>query len=224
MEIKRGIVYSILFHLFLALIFTLVNCNTNVKPPEPIELGISMVAEQGVDKVSEMGAAVGAKQEQKGTIPVKMPKVNAPPLGVEKISQEKTEKIGEGIIDTLLSKIEKGGKNLQPKPSLGSDETTVTGEKKGMPFSITGELSNRKIIKKIIPSYPKGYEERTRVMVKITVDPKGAVKQLILLKTGGEIFDRITLEALREWRWQPIPPAAEQTDQQGVITFFYELK
>ncbi|MCK4575139.1 TonB family protein, partial [candidate division WOR-3 bacterium] len=98
------------------------------------------------------------------------------------------------------------------------------GGKKGMPFSITGTLSKRKILKKVLPPYPAGYEERTKVVVKITVKPGGNVKKLLLIKTGGEIFDHVTLEALREWKWEPLPSNTEQVDQEGTITFFYELK
>jgi len=224
MDIRRGMLYSVLFHLFLVLIFSLTNCSLSIKPPEPMELGISMIAEEGATEEAGMTAAAGLPENKEGTIPVDMPDVNAPLIKGEETSVKENEKLNEGMLDTLLSEIGKGGKNLEPKTSSSGSDTLGVGGKKGMPFSITGELSNRKILKKIIPSYPKGYEERTRVVVKLTVNPEGEVNQLLLSKTGGQVFDRTTLEALREWKWEALPANVEQVDQNGIITFTYELR
>jgi len=224
MEIRRGILYSVLVHLFLALLFSIITCDLNVTPPEPIELGISMLAEEGFYEEPGMSAASGTPEEKGGDIPVDLTETKAPPIKGEETSLKEDEILSEGMIDTLLSEIGETGKHLEPKVSSTGNETLGTGGEKGMPYSITGTLSKRKILKQVIPPYPKGYEERTKVVVKLTVEPKGEVKKLLLLKTGGEVFDRVTLEALREWKWESLPPNAEQADQEGTITFFYELK
>lgn len=224
MGIRRGILYSVLLHLFLALIFSIITCDLNVTLPEPIELGISMIGEEGMYEEPGMGAAVGTPEEKEGSIPVDMPETTAPPIKGEETSVIEDDKLNEGMLDTLLSEIGETGKQLEPKVSSTGEESLGTGGKKGMPFSITGALATRKILRKVIPSYPAGYEERTKVEVKLTVEPGGEVKMLLLLKTGGAIFDRITLEALREWKWERLPPNAEQVEQEGIITFYYELK
>ncbi len=224
MGLQRGILYSVLFHLFLVLIFTLVNCSLNITPPEPIELGISMVAEEGMYEEAGMTAVAGAPETEGGDIPVDMPETAAPPIKGEESAIKKEHILSEGIIDTVLSETGEVGKNLDPKVASSGDDSSGVGGKKGMPFSITGALSERKILTKVLPKYPPGYEERTDVEVRITVMPKGGVRKLMLLKTGGAVFDNITLEALREWKWEPLPPNAKQTDQEGIITFFYELK
>jgi hypothetical protein len=194
-----------------------------VIPPEPIELGISMLAEEGMYEEAGMSSVAGAPEEEGGEIPLDMPKIDAPEIKGEEKSETESENFSEGIIDTTLSEIGESGKNLDPKLSSSGDDTSGVGGEKGM-FSITGVLSKRKILKKIIPPYPKGYEVRTEVKVNITVEPGGEVKKLLLMNTGGEIFDRITLEALREWKWEKLPLNAEQVDQEGIITFYYELR
>lgn len=223
MGMRRGILYSVLFHLFLVLIFSIVNCDLNIKPPEPMELGISILTEEGMFEEEGMSTAAGTPEEG-GIVPVDVPESIAPPIKDEKTSVTKDDKLSEGVLDTLLSEIGETGKELKPKVSTTGDESLGVGGKKGMPFSITGTLSKRKILKKVLPPYPAGYEERTKVVVKITVKPGGNVKKLLLIKTGGEIFDHVTLEALREWKWEPLPSNTEQVDQEGTITFFYELK
>lgn len=224
MGMRRGILYSVLIHLFLALIFSIITCDLNVTLPEPIELGISMIAEEGMYEEPGMGAAIGTPEEEGDIIPVDMPETSAPFIKGEETSVTEDDKLSEGMLDTLLSEIEETGKQLEPKVSSTGEESLGTGGRKGMPFSITGALATRKILRKVIPSYPAGYEERTRVVVKLTVEPGGEVKKLLLLKTGGTIFDRVTLEALREWKWERLPPTIDQVDQEGTITFYYELK
>lgn len=224
MALRRSIVYSVLFHLFLALLFLLISCHLEVVPPEPIELGLSMVTEEGMLEEEGITSAALAPEKEGGDIPVDMPEVDAPPIKGEETAIENDDGLSEGITDTLLSEISDGGKSLDPKVASSGEESLGVGGKQGMPFSITGALSKRKILKKVLPAYPAGYEERTNVQVRLTVGPAGEVKKLLLLKTGGAVFDNTTLEALREWRWEPLAPGVEQVDQEGIITFYYELK
>ena len=222
MAIKKGIMYSVLFHLFLILIFSIVTCDLNVTPPEPIELGISMVSEEGIYEESGMNAA--GTPDEGSIVPVDMIETTAPPIKGEETLVEKDEISNEGVVDTLLREVEETGKHLEPKVSSTGEESLGVGGKEGMPFSITGALSTRKILRKVIPLYPAGYEERTKVEVRLTVTPEGDVTRLLLIKTGGAVFDRITLDALRDWKFEALPPNVEQVDQEGTITFFYELK
>jgi hypothetical protein len=224
MRLRRGVMYSVLFHLFLVLIFSFINCDLKVTPPEPIELGISTISEEGIFEEEGMAAVASAPEEEGGNIPIDMPQIESPPIEGKETSEIEKENFSEGILDTVLSEIGESGKELEPKVSSSGDESLGVGGKKGIGFSISGALSQREIIKQVIPSYPKGYEERTKVVVKLTVAPDGNVSKLLLLKTGGAVFDNITLEALREWRWERLPVGSKQVYQEGVITFFYELK
>lgn len=224
MALRRSIIYSVLFHLFLALIFLLISCHLDVIPPEPLELGLSILAEEGMYEEEGMSSAALAPEKEGGDVPVDMPEIDAPPLKGEETALKEEDALSEGIVDTLLSEISESGKSLDPKVASSGEDSLGVGGKKGMPFSITGALSKRKILKKVLPSYPAGYEDRTKVEVKLTVGPAGEVKKLLLMKTGGAVFDNTTLEALREWKWEPLPANVEQVDQEGIIIFYYELK
>ncbi len=224
MALRRSILYSVLFHLFLVLLFFLISCHLEIVPPEPIELGLSMLAEEGMYEEEGMSSAALSPEREGGDVPVDMPEIDAPAIKGEETSLKEEEVLSEGVVDTLLSELSESGKSLDPKVASSGEESLGVGGKPGMPFSITGALSKRKILKKVLPAYPAGYEERTDVQVRLTVGPAGAVKKLLLMKTGGAVFDNTTLAALREWQWEPLPPGVEQLDQEGIITFYYELK
>jgi len=110
-----------------------------------------------------------------------------------------------------------------PKEEVGK-ETPSPAIIQGEPYIIEGELSKRRVISKVIPLYPEGYNVETDVKVEIWVSPDGRVERLALLKKGGNIFDQITLDALKEWRFERLTPNLPQETQRGVVTFMYRLK
>jgi len=110
-----------------------------------------------------------------------------------------------------------------PKEEVGK-ETPSPAIIQGEPYIIEGELSKRRIIRKVIPLYPEGYNVETDVKVEIWVSPDGKIERLLLLKKGGNIFDQITLDALREWRFERLPLHLPQETQRGVVTFMYRLR
>ena len=91
-------------------------------------------------------------------------------------------------------------------------------------FFITGEIKQRRILYKVIPQYPSGYNEEATVVVKLYVAPSGRIEKMELLQHGGDIFDRLTLNALRLWVFEPLPPDVPQEIQTGIITFIYKLR
>ena len=181
-----------------------------------------MGLEEGI--YEEPGMSAAGTPDEGSVVPVDIPETTAPPIKGEETLVEKEEIMNEGMVDTLLRDVEETGKHLEPKVSSTGEESLGVGGEKGMPFSITGELSTRKILRKVLPQYPAGYERLERTVVKLSEAPEGEVTRLLLIKTGGAVFDRITLEALREWKFEALPPNVEQMDQEGTITFFYELQ
>jgi TonB family protein len=153
-------------------------------------------------------------------------------LGFEIIEEtEKTGGIEEiGGTDDIFSsvgdipvKTETTKRNLSPleKPSYGGSETE-SGKKEG--YRLAGELSKRKIIHFKKPEYPENENENTQVQLKIEANPNGTIKSVTIVKTGGISFDRNAIEAVREWRFQPLPPNIKQTIQSGVVTIYFEVR
>ncbi len=114
-------------------------------------------------------------------------------------------------------------KSLSPleKPPYEGGETEP-GEKEG--YRLAGELSKRKIIHFKKPEYPGNENENTEVKLEIAANPDGTIKSVSIVKTGGLSFDNSAMEAVREWRFQPLAPNANQIVQTGIVTIYFEIK
>ncbi len=95
------------------------------------------------------------------------------------------------------------------------------GEKK---FTLSGELSKRRLIHFLKPEYPEGISENTVVKLSISANPDGAVATIDIVKTGGLVFDQNAIQAVREWRFQPLPPNVEQVLQTGIVTIYFQVR
>ena len=107
------------------------------------------------------------------------------------------------------------------KPVPPVSPTNIGSAKK--PYSITGELAKRKLIKFVKPAYPKGNQEQTMVSLKIVVDKDGYITRINVIKTGGDAFDKNAVNAVREWRFQSLPPN-ETKNEEGVVNIYFILK
>jgi TonB family protein len=114
-------------------------------------------------------------------------------------------------------------KSLSPleKPPYEGGETEH-GEREG--YRLAGELSKRKIIHFKKPRYPENENENTQVNLEIEANPDGTIKTVRIVKTGGISFDNSAVEAVREWRFQPLAPNVKQSIQTGIVTIYFEIK
>ncbi|GEM_PF-1779591 len=95
-------------------------------------------------------------------------------------------------------------------------------------FDISGPLHDRPIVHKEIPVYPSWAEEQGivgTVSYYFTVTSEGTVRQDITLKqtTGYPELDKLALDSLRRWKFQPLPEGTESSGQWGIITFNFAL-
>ncbi len=100
-------------------------------------------------------------------------------------------------------------------------------EKKSM-FTITGELSNRQIVRQVTPEYPAWAQAQgveASVVLEFTVDAEGNVKPNVVVRrtTGYPKLDDSAIRALRQWKFAPLPAGQENKEEVGLITFNYSL-
>ena len=132
--------------------------------------------------------------------------------------REIAESIPGDRVTAGTSKIPQSSKELAPSQDIGGP-TTIE------PFFIEGDVAQRKIEKKIIPKYPAGLQKEATVKIRFTVLPDGRVGEMIpLLKGGDATLEQTTMNALRQWRFNPLSPSAPQVRVQGIITFNYLLR
>lgn len=99
----------------------------------------------------------------------------------------------------------------------------IRNEEAPRKVEIEGPLSKRKVVKYYVPSFPgwavnRGILEAT-VAVKFYVDNSGRVQDNATVErtSGYGEFDRLALEAIKQWRFEPL--TGTMTRQWGIITF-----
>jgi|GEM_PF-2544603 len=97
------------------------------------------------------------------------------------------------------------------------------GEKRELPFTISGEVSKRGILWKELPQYPAGLQREVTLRFRFFVSSDGTVHSIIPLQKGDPELEEITIAALHKWKFTPLPPPSQEV-QEGVITFIYKLE
>jgi hypothetical protein len=116
------------------------------------------------------------------------------------------------------------GEGQQGGTGSGQGSGANQGGGSGQPFTIEGDAAQRLIIKQVIPRYPEGLQQEAVIQFKFTVQPDGRLTGLIPMRKGDPTLEKITLAALRQWLFSPLPAHAEQKPVQGIITFRYQLE
>lgn len=127
-----------------------------------------------------------------------------------------------GDIPVEIKKTKKSLSPLDKPPYKGGKLYEAgEGEKK---FTLSGELSKRRLVHFVKPEYPQGVSENTVVKLRISAKPDGGVATIEIVKTGGLKFDQNAVQAIREWRFQPLPPNIEQVVQTGIVTIYFQVR
>jgi len=110
-----------------------------------------------------------------------------------------------------------------PAPgSLSKFVSRLKNQQRGdSPFEMSGEVLNRKVLYRKIPVYPDGVEKTAFITLQFEVLPDGRVGQIYILKRTDPILEKISIEALKQWRFSTILGSEKQS---GQITFKYEIQ
>lgn len=92
---------------------------------------------------------------------------------------------------------------------------------------LRGQLGKRGILAKVDPVYPafarrQGIE--ADVTLRVWVNPRGGVSRVEVVKLSGTPeLDQRAMEALKQWKFAPLPDTVEPVIQWGEITLHYRL-
>ena len=109
------------------------------------------------------------------------------------------------------------------KPEAGAatgNEGEGQEDQRSAPYLIEG--LDRTLVQAPLPVYAE--KVNAIIRVRIVVDPQGRVVQAIPLLKGNPALERAVLEALRRWRFNPLPPGVPPENQTGTITFRFRLE
>ena len=74
------------------------------------------------------------------------------------------------------------------------------------------------------PSFPEGVNKAVTVRLAFTVAPDGSVISVHPLTKGQAELEKVSIQALRAWRFNRLDKGLVQKEQDGVITFVFQLK
>jgi len=98
---------------------------------------------------------------------------------------------------------------------------SVSGNQDGTSFLLEGDVRQRSIISQVKPEYPPGVQKNAVIKIKFDVLPNGSVANLIIIKKADPVLEKISMDALLKWKFNPI---AEAVNQSGTITIEFQLK
>ncbi len=229
-DLQKGLLASIGFHMLLLLLTLLITVRMEPEAREYAELSFASLPTAlpplPPPKEAAPSPAPGEKPEEPAT-PVKLPRMRTMDER-ELLPATAPDKLGlrEGAEDAR-------GPGVGQKEPL--EEVTVGEEKKGTPtetpgaregpqFTIEGPLAGRAAISRVIPKYPPGHQKEVVVKAKLVVLPNGLVSEVVPLQKGDPLLEELTVKALSQWKFNPLPPDLPQLPQEGKITFIYRLK
>ena len=143
----------------------------------------------------------------------------------KKIGNSQT-KIKAEIENEIINKSEindvKDTSTLTSDDYLNSISNRLLGESESNSrYILEGEITNRRIENKILPSYPENVQQNAKVKIKFDVLPDGSVTNIIIIQKAEPGLEFNSLNAISQWKFNPI---SQDIIQKGVITFIYELK
>lgn len=219
---------SLLFHSILLIIFLLVNLTFEFPAKDYVELSFGISAETGssgaigekLDKIQEL-----AKPEDQNITENKNPEVKEVQLPVAKNTQD------ENVIKPAEKDKEQKTKTKTETKTETKTDVTTTGQgnlaqgEGSFGFDIEwGGMGTRKIYSYSLPTYPEGVNKEIDIRLRFTIKPDGTVGSIALLTKADTRLENAAINSLWQWRFEPLSPTQQQSEQTAVIVFPYRLQ
>lgn len=113
-----------------------------------------------------------------------------------------------------------GGAEEGTRGANTGQDGTGNEEEKAAPYNIEG--LNRTPTYAPLPNYAD--RVNANIKISVTVDPRGnVIAQRPVLK-GNPALEQAVMQALAQWRFNPLPPNAPQQNQTGIVSFRFRLE
>ncbi len=246
---RIAISFSILLHFIFLLLFLLIKLNFLPEIPEFTE--ITFVSGENrlfaAPTPTDAGQPPTSTNEQQGETSevVKLPtrkmlENKEPQLKITDQSKQNPEEniqtvpeidhsnnrkdLAESLFKTPTNDEKITANPISPDDKLLPSTSIATESSGQTPYQIEGQAASRTVVHKMIPKYPENLQKQATVKISFTVLPNGQVGEMIPVIKSDALLEKITLDALRQWRFSALPADAPQRVEGGVITFRYLLK
>ncbi len=245
---RTAILTSLIFHSLLFLILALVKIGIDFNITEFIEITFVSGNDRSLAPQFPSDTRISSEsfenQQEKPSEVVQLPprnmqEIEEPSLKViDKSKQIPTEEIQPVPASEEMKTIDNretvptlGEKEVAvPTEGIASDQKIIPGQSQGVdvigdtPYQIEGQAARRAVISRVIPEYPENMQKEAIIKISFTVLPNGQVGEMIPTIKSDAALEKITLDALRQWRFNPLPSYEQQRSEKGIITFRYLLK
>lgn len=183
-------------------------------------------ARRGVERI---GSGVGAAGESSTGVAAEAGAVKE----LESEEKEKEKAFRKGVVFSRVPKRERGlagsGSEESSSGSGAKKEVTRKEQRGRVIFEITGPLSRRTILRKVIPSYPEWAEKEgieAGVSIHFVVLSNGKVKDNIyVVRTSGyPVMDKLVMDALSHWQFASLKGDLYGKEEWGVLTFYFSFE
>jgi TonB family protein len=107
----------------------------------------------------------------------------------------------------------------------GDRQAAISGKLAGDDmFSIAWEGPVRVKVSGALPEFPPGVNRAATVKLSFEVAPDGSVTFTAPVTKGVPELEKVSMAALRAWRFNALDPSQPQVKQRGEITFIFRLK
>lgn len=87
-----------------------------------------------------------------------------------------------------------------------------------------GGKGSRRLLSGRLPEYPEGTDKQMAVTLQFTVLADGSVDAVIPVRKTDEHLENAAIDALRTWRFDPLPDQMEPRPQSGKVSFNFKLE
>jgi len=237
-EVKRQMNYnsiknlsfsiSLLFHLLLLLLFLIINFTIDYPQKDFVELSFGVSGELGssgnigsqITEVEEL-----SKPEEKNETVDKNKEVKEVELPKAKNTSE------ENVIKPADKMKEKTTATKTESKEKAEDKVTTEGQgnlaegEGSFGYDIDwGGKGTRQIYSWPLPQYPEGVQKEINIRLQFTILPDGSVGSIIPKTKADTKLENAAINALRQWRFEPLSQNQKQVEQTAVIVFPYRLQ
>jgi protein TonB len=219
---------SLSAHIILLLILWLVNISLDYKSVDYVEVSF------GSSNQSGSSGAIGDQinKTEENAKPIEEILEESKNKEVKEVELAKTKSLDQTNVITPADKskeLKKENRTEQLKKENSNINTkgqgNLTDGKGSLGYDIDwGGMGTRKIYSYELPEYPEGVQKEIDIRLRFTIKPDGTVGSVNVLTKADSKLERVAVESLWRWRFEPLPPNAAQTNQTAIIVFPFRLK
>lgn len=224
---------SILMHIGIVAALYFLNVNFDYGEPDYVEIGFGSIGE--FSSSGAPGAGFEGDNVSNDTEKEESEKKEEETLEDVALPESRHESVNESLESTDKTKTKETKipppKNDKQNENRPTNTESVKGNKLqgsgSFGFDIDwGGKGMRKLITNppTLPKYPPGVNKEVDIRLRFSILPDGTIGSVFPLTKGDTRLENAAIQALRQWRFEPLSSSQRKVVQTAVIVFPYRLR